>query len=409
MTDTEPARDEHGEGEFYDEFEHDHDHHESAISVLPLSEPDPHHRGGHRRQKAKRRGGIGCAVVLVVLALVVGGLYFGVSKGIDALNDRFGDPDDFAGPGQGAVMVEVQEGDTGGDIGRSLKEAGVVASVEAFTSACSAEPLCSSIQVGYYEVQEEMPARDALAVLIDPKNMVRNFLTVPEGLRLDDILDLLADKTEFKRKAYEKVLDKPGSIGLPDYAEGNAEGYLFPATYDLGPKATPRSILTTMVDRWRQAADEAGLEEAATRLGYTPAELMIVASLVEAEGRGDDMPKISRVIYNRLEGDETNGLLQIDASVNYGLQRDLGVNLTTDDLETPTPYNTYQNQGLPPTPIEAPGDAAIDAAANPVEGGWFYYVTVNLKTGETKFAEDYDEFLTYKAEYKEYCETSDAC
>ena len=125
-----------------------------------------------------------------------------------------------------------------------------------------------------------------------------------------------------------------------------------------------------MVDRWREAADAAGLEEKAAELGKTPGELMIIASLIEAEGRGDDMPKISRVIYNRLDGPGdkggTNGTLGIDASIAYGLGLAPGsTELTPDQLAEDTPYNTRINAGLPPTPIEAPGDDAIAAAANP--------------------------------------------
>ena len=221
--------------------------------------------------------------------------------------------------------------------------------------------------------------------------------------------NILADKTDFSRGQYEKVLAKPKSLGLPSYAGGNAEGCLFPSTYDIGPKATAKSVLRMMVDRWKQAAAEVDLEESAAELGYTPGELMIIASLIEAEGRGDDMGKIARVIYNRLEGNETNGLLQIDATINYAMDRQLGVGLTLDDLEVESPYNTYQNTGLPPTPIEAPGDDALAAAPNPTDGDWFYYVTVDLRTGETKFAETYDEFLGYKREFQKYCETSDAC
>ena len=118
------------------------------------------------------------------------------------------------------------------------------------------------------------------------------------------------------------------------------------------------------------------------------------------------------MIYNRLDvpnDSDTNGLLQIDASVNYGLDQELGVALTTEQLQQDTPYNTYLRPGLPPTPIEAPGNKAIEAALNPTEGPWYFYVTTNLATGETKFAETYDEFLTYKAELDEYCTTSDAC
>ncbi len=167
-----------------------------------------------------------------------------------------------------------------------------------------------------------------------------------------------------------------------------------------------------MVDRWQQAADDADLVGAAERLGYTPHEMMTIASLVEAEGRGDDMPKIARVIYNRLENVGTAGTigrLEIDATVNYALGRNLGVALSEEDLNVDSPYNTRRVAGLPPGPIEAPGDAAMQAAANPADGDWYYYVTVNLKTGETKFAETYEQFQQYKGEYLEYCETSEAC
>ena len=121
----------------------------------------------------------------------------------------------------------------------------------------------------------------------------------------------------------------------------------------------PLGILKMMVARWEEAAEAANLEERAAELGRTPAELMIIASLVEAEGRGDDMYKISRAIYNRLDNPDngiTNGLLQIDASVNYGLDQELGVGLTSEQLQQDTPYNTYTRPGLPPTPIEAPGE-----------------------------------------------------
>jgi UPF0755 protein len=274
-----------------------------------------------------------------------------------------------------------------------------------------ANPESTGIQVGFYEMKQQMSAEAALEVLLDTGNMVQSAVTVPEGYTVEQIVDTLAKNTDFSKRQFDKVLRRPASIGLPAYAKGNPEGYLFPATYMLPPDADPKSILTMMVDRWRQAAGDADLEAAAERLGYTPGELMVVASLVEAESNRDaDRGKVARVIYNRLETDATNGLLQIDAAVNYAHDRHLGVALTLDDLEIDSPYNTYKNPGLPPTPIEAPGDAAIEAAANPADGPWVYYVTVNLRTGETKFTESYDEFLEFKNEFKEYCRTqSDNC
>ena len=368
---------------------------------------EPVSRSGRRRRGSNLKG---CVAVLIAAAVVVGGFYFVLTRGVELIRDQFSSAEDFGGPGRGKVTFEVHEGDSLAAMGRNLKKQGVVASVQAFTEAAAAEPASTGIQVGFYRLQKEMPAADALEVLVEPDNILKNTVTVPEGLRVADIVDVLADKTDFSKAQYDKVLANPGGLGLPSYANGNAEGYLFPSTYDLGPKETPESILRGMVARWKQAADAADLEGRAEELGYTPAELMIVASLVEAEAaRDEDRGKVARVIYNRLEGDETNGLLQIDASVNYGLQQELGVALTTEQLQQDTPYNTYTRPGLPPTPIEAPGDAAIAAAAAPTEGDWYYYVTTNLRTGETKFASTYDEFLGYKREFQKYCETSDAC
>jgi len=359
---------------------------------------------GRRRRKKSRVPG--CLAVLASLVVLAGGLYFVVTRGVDAIADRFSEPEDFAGPGKGQVIFEVKEGDSVAEMGRGLKADGVVASVEAFTEEAAGNPDSTSIQVGSYKMKKQMPAADALDILMDPDNILKNTITIPEGLRVEDITALLADHTDYDQAQFDKALDDPAALGLPDYAEGNPEGYLFPSTYDFGPKETPKAMLSDMVDRWEQAATDADLESAAADLGYTPKELMTVASLVESEAsRAEDRAKVARVIYNRLEGDETDGLLQIDATVNYAADQELGAVPTTEDLKIDSPYNTYENPGLPPTPIEAPGDAAIEAAAHPADGDWNYYVTVNLRTGETKFAETYDEFLRYKDELRQYCET----
>lgn len=390
--------------------------HEAAPGTGPDEDPQEeayeHVPGGKRR---KGRGFKGCLAVLVALAVLVGGFYVGLTKGVSWVSDQFQGPDDYPGPGTGSVQFEVNEGDTTAQIGRNLKAEGVTKSVQAFIDAAAAEPDSAGIQVGDYELQKKMKAADALEVLIDPANLIGfPTVTIPEGLRLTEIVSTLAQNTDFPEEAWNKALDQPAKLGLPDYANGNAEGYLFPATYEIKPGMKPVAILKAMVTRWQQAADEAGLEEKAAELGHTPAELMIIASLVEAEGRGDDMPKIARVIYNRLDGPGdkggTNGTLGIDAAIAYGLGLSPGsTELTPDQLAEDTPYNTRINAGLPPTPIEAPGDDAIAAAANPAEGDWYYYVTVDLSTGETKFYEDYDGFLEGRDEYKAYCETSDRC
>ncbi|MGI8899418.1 MAG: endolytic transglycosylase MltG [Nocardioides sp.] len=366
----------------------------------------------HRKDRPKRAWG--CLAVVVALAVLAGGGYFVVTRGmaaIESVQGRFSDPAaDYPGPGQGKVLVEVRDGQTSADIAATLAKKNVVASVEAFTDAAREEPDSVGIQVGFYELKKEMASEDALAVLIEPENLLQSAVTIPEGLRVEQVVAVLAKQTDYSAKQFDRALDMPQKLGLPAYAEGNAEGYLFPATYQFRPNDNPVSMLSAMVDRWRQAADEAGLEDAAAELGYTPAELMIVASLVESEANRDaDRGKVARVVYNRLETDATNGLLQIDATVNYALGRDLGLNLTEEDLAVDSPYNTRLYPGLPPGPIESPGDKAIAAAADPTRGPWVYYVTVNLETGETKFAEDYDTFLDYRDELRTWCETSDRC
>ena len=360
----------------------------------------------------EHRGWAGIFAVVLSLVILGGGSLLVVTQGVGYIKDRLTSAGDYPGPGSGEVIFEVREGDTLAAMGRSLKEQGIVATVEAFTEAAASDSDSTGIQVGYYELRKEMAAEDALEILINPANLIRNTVTVPEGLRATDIIDLLVSKSDFKRGAFEKVLADPDVLGLPKYAKGEVEGYLFPATYDFGPKATPKSMLTAMVQRWEQSAERSDLTKRAKALGYSPAEVMIVASLVQAEARlPEDLPKVSRVIYNRLDtqGAPTYGLIGIDATVNYALGRKLGVALTQEELEVDSPYNTRKYPGLPPGPIESPGDDAIEAALNPTPGDWFFYVTVNLRTGETKFAETYDEFLIYKSEFATYCETSEAC
>ena len=291
--------------------------------------------------------------MIVVLGLIVAGLYLGLTKGVSYVKDQFADPEDYAGPGSGSVTVEVQSGETASDIAQTLEKADVVASAEAFTNAANGRAdEAAKIQAGFYELQKKMSADDALSVLVDPANLLQASVTVPEGLRVVDIVDVLAKNTDFSKAQWNKALEKTDQLGLPDYANGDPEGYLFPATYTVKPSDKPIDVLQAMVKRWRQAADDAGLEQAAKDLGYTPGELMTIASLVEAEARGDDMPKVARVIYNRLEteGEPTYGKLEIDATVNYALGRNLGVAISSEDLAVDSPYNTRKNAGLPPGP-----------------------------------------------------------
>jgi UPF0755 protein len=371
---------------------------------------DPHYLGGGHRRRRKHRFS-GCLAVLVALAVVLGGGYLVGAKAYHYLKNHLTQAADYPGPGHGHVLFQVKTGDSVAQIGQNLKADHVVESVDAFSKAANGH---TNIQVGYYDLKRKMSASEAYGVLSNPKNILTTSVTIPEGLRVVDIVSLLAAHTKYSTADFDKALKDTSALGLPSYAHGNPEGYLFPATYGFGPKEKPVQMLTDMVTRWKEAAQQDGLDSAAQKLGKTPADLMTIASLVQAEGRGSDMPKVARVIYNRLDGpgdrQGTNGLLQVDATVNYALHRKGVVAVTTAETQnTASPYNTYLHPGLPPSPIEAPGDAAIKAAAHPANGDWYYYVTVNLRTGETKFAKTYSEFLRYKQQYTQYCQTSSAC
>ena len=148
-----------------------------------------------------------------------------------------------------------------------------------------------------------------------------------------------------------------------------------------------------MVDARIRKLDEMGVPQGAER-----ERMLIIASIVEAEVNSSDYySKVSRVIYNRLDKDMTLGM---DSTVAYGASIN-GMQLTNDQLQdTSNPYNTRVNRGLPPTPISNPGDDAIEAAMHPADGNWLYFVTTDLKTGETKFADTDEQFQQLVQEYR---------
>lgn len=365
---------------------------------------EPEYQHDHEPSHHPRRA-FGCLAVALALAVLLGGGYLAYSFGVSALRDRLAPPADYSGGGTGRVLVEVRSGDTSSDIAATLQGKGVVQSQEAFTDAARDEPRSVGIQVGFYELRKKMSAASALAVLIKPANRIRDVVTVREGLRVDQIVDLLVDKTDFSRKQYERVLASPKSIGLPSYARGNPEGYLFPATYELSPDATPRSILRSMVSRYEAAVSDLDIVARSKALGYTPHDVMTVASIVQAEGRlPKDLPRIARVLYNRLAKGQP---LQLDTTIVYIFRSEGKLTTTDEQRASRSPYNTYLNEGLPPTPISAPGEAAIRAALAPADGPWLFFVTTDPSTGETRFATTYAQHQRNVTLFQQYCQEND--
>lgn len=335
--------------------------------------------------KHMRRRQVFIVSVLAVLAILVA--YF-VTKG----------PSDYPGPGSGSAVVVVVRGDSISGIGDALTEAGVVASSDAFINAANADPKSKSIGPGKYSMLKQMSGAEAVAYMLDPKSRAQSRLVLPEGLRIDQSFEAASKATNISMRDFNDAANHANQLGLPSYANNQAEGFLFPASYDLAGDETADKTLSMLFLRFNRASEELDLESKSSALGRTPFEVMTIASLVQAEGNPTDYKKIARVIYNRL----AMGMpLQLDTSVAYGLGI-TKVSLNASELQKDTPYNTYTRKGLPAGPINSPGTAAISAALNPAKGPWVYFVTVNLETGETKFAKKYSKFLKAKAELQAY-------
>ena len=307
-------------------------------------------------------------------------------------------PADYTGDGTGSVVVQVPSGASAVSLGPELVQLGVVASSRAFVLAAEHSSNPVGLLPGFYGMHKHMQASLAYALLLDPKNLVQVTVTVPEGLRLSQTMTLLGAKSGIPASAYAAALKDPASLGLPSYANGKAEGYLFPATYEVLPHETALGVLKGMVQRFDQEAATVNLPVAARQVHQKEAQVIIMASLVQAEGgRLSDYPKIARVIYNRL----AQGIpLQLDSTVLYGLNT-YGILANDQQLNSPSPYNTYRHKGLTPGPIDSPGNAAIQAVLHPASGHWMYFVTVNPKTGETLFTSSQTQFEQFRQELQQ--------
>ena len=367
-------------------------------------EPEPPRRrsraSGRKREerlrKQRRRRSI--AVIMVALVLVGGAGYvvyslmgwslFGGTTQAAAVTD-------YPGQGRpGAPTIVINPGDTGTAIAKTLHDAGIVASEKAFRDAFEAHPDAGRIQPGTYQLLLEMKAEYAVRQLLDPKSKVSMKLTIPEGFTAQQIFDKVNEVTLLPVEEIEAAAADPAAIGLPAEANGNVEGWLYPTTYQFEPGTTATQVLSQMVAKTVEVLTAKGVAQDQW------AQVLIKASLVEREGKHDeDRPKMARAIENRLD----KGMrLQIDASLAYGLGIP-GTQLTRDMLQTSdSPYNLERVVGLPPTPIASPGEKSIDAVLNPADGPWLFWMTINLDTGETRFATTNDEHEENRALYREW-------
>jgi UPF0755 protein len=344
--------------------------------------------GGPRRRRYRWIAPM-IAILVIVIPLAVGGAY-----AFNLYQAKY-HPADYSGAGTGRIVVQVTSDETPTGLGPTLAKLGVVASSRAFVLAAEHSSNPDGLLPGFYGVRKHMKASLAYAALLNPGNLVEIKVTIPEGWRLSQTVAWLGAHSGISPAAYAKVLKNPASLDLPASAKGDPEGYLFPATYEVQPHETALGVLTAMVQRFDQEATAINLPAAANSVHLTQAQVITMASLVQAEGgRLSDYPKIARVIYNRL----ARGMpLQLDSTVLYGLKT-YGIIASDQQLTSSSPYNTYKYKGLTPGPIDSPGDAAIRAVLRPASGNWLYFVTVNPKTGETLYTSSPQQFQQFRQE-----------
>ncbi|WP_324652107.1 endolytic transglycosylase MltG [Georgenia sp. H159] len=376
--------------------------------ALLADEPQPgteHERRAARRDRVerRRRRRRRTAVAVVLSLLFVVGLGVGAFLLIRPLFDDRETPqaDDFAGPGSGSVSVVIEEGATGAAMADTLVDAGVVASQQAFVEAFSANPAAAQIQPGTYELMAEMRAEDAVNALLNPANKSELRITVPEGWRASQIFERISSVAQIPLEEVEAAAADREAIGLPAHAAENPEGWFAASTYILEPDADATQILSAMVDQTKSTLESLGVPAERQH------EVLTRASIIEHEvNREEDRGKVARVLENRLQNCSGDGLIGMDSTINYGIGRSGGVPERSELDNADNPYNTRIHPGLPPTPIGAPGVAAIEAVLDPPEGDWCYFVTVNLDTGETRFTGDYSEHLRNQELFREWLATN---
>ncbi len=385
-----------------------------AEPSAPGAEPPHELTDSERAAAARRRHRRWLVFAVVVLLVIVAGLIVGFimwRSTADVVPD-------YAGQGDTEVVVRVQSGDGLGDIAETLAAAGVVASAKAFENQAELDADVQALRPGYYRVKQNASAQATADALVAKENRVGHVRLIP-GRQLADVTAVSTDPAVapvtvpgyiseiaaaacvplngqqncFTADDLWQVAETadPATLGVVEWAaEGvkaapdprkRLEGTILPGDFDIPPGSTPEQALKAVVSSSAAMWNGTDIIADSAAKGITPYQSAIIASLVEREAIVSDMPKVSRVVYNRLA---VPMKLEFDSTVNYALDR-ASISTTAADRANPSPYNTYMVMGLPPTPISSPGPDAVDAALNPAEGSWLFFVKSNEK-GESCFS-----------------------
>ncbi|QNK79581.1 endolytic transglycosylase MltG [Nakamurella sp. PAMC28650] len=349
-----------------------------------------------RRRKRRTRQTVLAVVVLLLL----------IAGGVVAFKwwrtDSTAIPD-FQGTGTTETVVRVSGGDSLTDIADTLATDNVVASSKAFVAAASNNADVAKIKTGFYKVRLHASAAAAVTALTASTARVGELRLIP-GQQLADVTAKNGKVTDgyisqitkaacvplngvsncFDAAALwqvEQTAD-PKDLRVVSWAwnaiakapdpKKRLEGMLVPGDYDIQPGSTPLEALQQVMQASAANWNATDIVADAAAVSRSPYDVAIVASLIEREGNSTSMTKVARVTYNRLA---ISMRLQFDSTVDYALGKSQ-VSTTSAERENPSPYNTYLRAGLPPTPITSPGPAALDAALNPDDGNWLFFVKI---------------------------------
>jgi len=296
-------------------------------------------------------------------------------------------PDRVIAAGEKTVPISIPTGAFGTEIGEILRTAGVVASSESFFRAAVANPKAAAIAPGTHLISLKISGKAALEQLLDPKRII-NLIKIIEGAWNSEVFTQMAATRIWSENPAKAAKEVSLPIGI-----SALEGVLFPAQYSFAEGTSQVDALQSMVSRFKQVISELDFVDPARKLSTQ--ELVTLASLIQAEGDTKDFAQISRVIRNRL----AIGMpLQLDSTVHYLKSARGEIFLSNESTKLKSPYNTYQNYGLPPAPIGNPGLAALEAAIAPAKGDWLFFITV--APGDTRFTKSFPEFNIWKLLYQ---------
>lgn len=289
------------------------------------------------------------------------------------------------------VTVEVEDGASMAEVADLLYAQQLIRNPVFFRYYARLRSVDSRLQPGEYAFSPGMSPGEILRRLTAGQVVIHK-ITIPEGMKVEQVADLLAAQGVVDREAFLAAAANRDLVAdfLPEDADlaQPLEGYLFPATYEYRRGVTAEELVSMMVDRFRQVWTPE-LRERAAEIHMTLHEVVTLASIIEEEAQAaDERPRISGVYHNRLR---IGMKLDADPTVGYAVDKLPGEELLWEDLLVDSPYNTYLNAGLPPGPIACPGEASIRAALYPEAHDYWYFVAKGDGSGEHYFAETLEE------------------